>query len=89
MEISPITAVRLAPTYRPKKANHELTEVFEVESSSRADDESYSPGGDRAASGSEESEDTFEEPVESNLQDGPEPKSQAPDGAGQEISFFA
>jgi hypothetical protein len=86
MEISPITAVRLTPTYRPKKTELGLTDV-EVESSSRTDDESYSPGGDRSTSGFEENDDGPEEPEESNLQD--LAKSQTAEDAGQEISFFA
>jgi len=57
MEISPISAVRLAPAFRSRETDLGLTDVFEVESSSRIGDETYSPGGEGAASGYDGDED--------------------------------
>ncbi|MGA2351015.1 MAG: hypothetical protein ABSF70_11315 [Terracidiphilus sp.] len=62
MEISPVTGVRIAPMIRPKEAFLGLTDVYEVERSSRTGDETYSPSGSKAASGYEEDEDKFDDP---------------------------
>ena len=69
MEISPVANVRIAPVVRPREADLGLTDVYEVERSSRSGDETYSPSGTKAASGFEddEDEDTFDE-----LEDDPE-----------------
>jgi hypothetical protein len=64
MEISPVAAVRIAPMVRPREADLGLTDVYEVERSSRCGDETYSPSVTKAASGFEDDEDTFDEPEE-------------------------
>jgi len=60
MEISPISAVRLAPVFRSRETDLGLTDVFEVENSARIGDETYSPGGNGAASGFDDDEDKAE-----------------------------
>jgi hypothetical protein len=90
MEISPISAVRLAPAFRSRETDLGLTDVFEVESSSRIGDETYSPGGEGAASGYEGDEDTAEDQEESDPEaEAKLMKQKAGESTTQEISFFA
>lgn len=89
MEISPISAVRLAPAFRSRETDLGLTDVFDVESSSRIGDETYSPGGNGAASGFDD-EDKPEDQEETDSETEAKLKAQkALDGTTQEISFFA
>lgn len=90
MEISPITTVRIAPVIRSRKNDLALTEVFELEGSSRTDDETYSPGGNKSASGFEDDEEMAGEQAEADSE--AEAKSisgQAAEDTTREISFFA
>jgi hypothetical protein len=90
MEISPITAVRLAPAFRSRETDLGLTDIFEIEKSSRTDDETYSPGGSRAASGFDDDEDHADDQEDSDSQDEAAPKAETTvEGEGREISIFA
>ena len=84
MEIGPVTSIRIAPMVRPKEADLGMTDVYEVERSTRTGDEIYIPSGTKAASGFEEEEDKYDE-LEDDL-DG-EPRVR-PAGIGK-ISRFA
>ena len=57
MEISPIPGIRIAPVIRSAVTDLGLTDVYEVERSSRTGDETYTPSGAKAATGFEEDED--------------------------------
>jgi hypothetical protein len=61
MEIGPVAGVRIAPMVRPKAADLGLTDVYEVEHSTRTGDEIYIPSGTKAASGFEDDEDKYDE----------------------------
>ena len=61
MEIGPVTSVRIAPMIRPREADLGLTDVNEVEHSTRTGDEIYIPSGTKAASGFEDDEDKYDE----------------------------
>ena len=61
MEIGPVASVRIAPMIRPKEADLGMTDVYEVERTTRNGDEIYIPSGTKAASGFEEDEDKYEE----------------------------
>ena len=61
MEIGPVASVRIAPMIRPKEADLGLTDVYEVERSTRSGDEIYIPSSTRAASGFEDEEDKYDE----------------------------
>ncbi len=61
MEISPVIAVRIAPMVRSRVTDLGLTDVYEVERSSRTGDETYSPSASKAASGFEDDDDNFED----------------------------
>jgi hypothetical protein len=60
MEIAPVANVRIAPMIRSQVTDLGLTDVYEVERSTRTGDETYSPSAARAASGYEEDEESFE-----------------------------
>ncbi|MFZ1083492.1 MAG: hypothetical protein WAN35_00855 [Terracidiphilus sp.] len=60
MEIAPVASVRLAPMVRSKVTDLGLTDIYEVERSSRSADETYTPHNSKAASGFED--DAFSEP---------------------------
>jgi len=60
MEIGPVSAVRMAPMVRPREADLGLTDVYQVERSTRTGDETYIPSAARAASGFEEDEDNLD-----------------------------
>lgn len=90
MEISPISGVGIGPTFRSRETDLGLTDVIEVDRSSRTGDETYSPSGNKAASGFEDDEDKAEDPEDSDLQDEAKTKAEKTvDGAAREISFFA
>jgi hypothetical protein len=65
MEIGPVTSVRITPMVKPREADLGMTDVYEVEHTTRTRDEIYIPGGTSAASGFEEDEDKYEELEES------------------------
>jgi hypothetical protein len=83
MEIGPIPGVRIAPMIRSKVTDLGLTDVYEIERSSRTGDETYSPSGSKAATGFEDDEDKFDD-----LEDGAEAttKGKAADGP---VNYFA
>jgi hypothetical protein len=84
MEISPVAGVRIAPMVRPREADLGLTDVYEVERSSRCGDETYSPCVTKAANGFEDDEDTFDE-----LEDDPEAEPRVRSKGNGKISRFA
>ena len=61
MEIGPVSGVRIAPAVKPQESFLGLTDLREVERTSRTEDETYSPSGARAATGFEDDEDKDEE----------------------------
>jgi hypothetical protein len=61
MEIGPVAGVRIVPMVRRIEADLGLTDVYEVERSTRNGDEIYIPSGTKATSGFEDDEDKYEE----------------------------
>jgi len=61
MEIGPVASVRIVPMVRPKEAYLGITDVSEVERTTRNGDEIYIPSGTKATSGFEDDEDKYEE----------------------------
>lgn len=61
MEISPVASVRLAPMVRSKATDLGLTDIYEIEHSTRSRDETYTPHTSKAASGIEDDEYNFDE----------------------------
>jgi hypothetical protein len=86
MEIGPVGSVRIAPMVKPRVADLGLTDVYEVERSSRTGDETYSPSGTKAASGYEDDEDSEDKYDES--EDGLDEPRVRPAG-NSKISRFA
>jgi hypothetical protein len=70
MEISPVDAVRMIPMVRSRITDLGLTDVYDIERSSRVGDETYSPSGQKAATGAEndenaqDGEDTYDDSEE-------------------------
>jgi hypothetical protein len=64
MEIGPVTAIRMAPMVKPRSADLGLTDVYEIEHSTRTGDETYFHSGPKAASGFEEDEDKYDDQVD-------------------------
>jgi hypothetical protein len=61
MEIGPVASVRISPMVRPIQADLGVTDVYEVERTTRNGDEIYIPSGTKATSGFEDDEDKYEE----------------------------
>jgi hypothetical protein len=103
MEIGPVSGVCIAPAVRPKESFLGLTDVREVERTSRTDDETYSPSGAKAATGFEEDEGREEGQEEDKneydeLEDAPgEEPEELPavksrpqtDGGNRQVDYFA
>lgn len=86
MEISPVTGVRIAPTIKTRETGLGMPGVFEVEYSSRTDDETYSPSNTEAASGAEEDEAEGGEDEEGES----ESRVQAVEGGSKrQVNYFA
>jgi hypothetical protein len=84
MEISPISAVRIAPMIRSKETDLGLTDVYEVERSSRTGDETYSPSGANASSGFEDEEDTLDD-----LEEEPDAPLKVKAITNRQVNYFA
>ena len=84
MEIGPVTSIRIAPMIRPREADLGLTDVNEVERSTRTGDEIYIPSGTKAASGIEDEEDKYDE-----LEDGLDAEPRVRNAGNGKISRFA
>jgi hypothetical protein len=69
MEISPISGIRALPALKAKSADVGPAAVFDIENFVRIDDETYSPGGGKSASGAED--EALEEEIE-ETEDGEE-----------------
>jgi hypothetical protein len=81
MEIGPVASVRLNPMIRSKVTDLGLTDIYEVERTSRSADETYTPHHSKAASGFEDDEYNSGEPEEES--------GAAPNSVGQiKINYF-
>lgn len=67
MEIGPVANVRIMPMIRSKVTDLGLTDIYEVERSTRTGDETYSPSGSKAASGFEDDEEKRSDPEDSEI----------------------
>jgi len=85
MEIGPIPGIRPMLPVRPMATDIGLTDIFEIESTSRSGDETYTPTITRAASGIEDEE----ESVPEDSLDG-DPRALTAGNSGRRpISYFA
>jgi hypothetical protein len=86
MEISPVSGVRIAPMVKSREDVLGMSGVFEVEYSSRTDEESYWRSSTKPASGAEGEGDEEEAGEEGES----EPQVQAIEGSPKrKISYFA
>jgi hypothetical protein len=84
MEIGPIPGVRMTPMVRSKDTDLGMTDIYEVERSTRTGDETYTPSHARAATGYEDDEDKYNE-LEDDLEAAVKPLPKAEN----QISRFA
>lgn len=84
MEIGPVTAIRIASSVRHREADLGLTNVYEVERSTRNGDETYIPSAAKAASGFEEDEDKFDD-----IEDDPDAEPRVRPAGTSSINRFA
>ncbi|MGD0941049.1 MAG: hypothetical protein ABR905_15195 [Terracidiphilus sp.] len=90
MEISPISGIRIVPTFRSRETDLGLTDVFEIEGSSRSGDETYSPSGNKATGGFEDDEATTDDQAEAESSDEATSEAEKPADKGMRvISYFA
>jgi hypothetical protein len=61
MEISPIAGIRAMPLVKIPPAESGLSKVFDVENSSKPNDDSYSGNGKKSAGGQDDETDDLEE----------------------------
>jgi hypothetical protein len=76
---------------RPKEADLGLTDVYEIERSTRTGDETYSPSGSKAATGFESDEDEYESENDEleELEDGSEAERTAQPAANGKVDYMA
>ena len=64
MEIAPIAGIRVMPTIKSRPVDPELTAFFEIVSTARPEEDSYSGNGKKAAGAEEPEEEAHEDPDE-------------------------
>jgi hypothetical protein len=90
MEISPVDSVRMIPMVKSRITDLGLMDVYDIERSSRVGDETYSPSGQKAATGVEseddeqDAEDTYDDSEEDT-----EAEPKAPPAANGQIDYVA
>jgi hypothetical protein len=90
MEISPVAGVRIAPTVRPKESDLGMTDVYEVERTTRTGDDAYLPSKTKAATGFEDENDKYDDPEEdSNLEDDPQAERKVRPIGNNQVDYFA
>lgn len=62
MELGPIAGIRVMPAIRQRPIDPELIVFFEIESSARPDEDSYSASSKKAAGAEEPTDEDSEEP---------------------------
>jgi len=88
MEISPIAGIRVTPVPKSRPADPELTAFFDIESTARPGDDTYTASGKKAA-GAEESDEAEAEDSEEIADDGEHSSSSPSDKPASRINFFA
>jgi hypothetical protein len=90
MEISPVDSVRLVPMVSSRITDLGLTDVYDIERSSRIGDETYSPSGQKEAAGSENDEDAPDgEDMYDDSEEEIEPEPKVPPVAKGEVDYVA
>jgi len=86
MEIAPIAGIRVMPTIKSRPVDPELTAFFEIVSTARPEEDSYSGNGKKAAAAEEPEEEDHEDPDE--LADEVQTAS-SPAASPRTVSLFA
>ncbi len=87
MEIGPIPGIRAVQAVKSRPVDPELSPLFDVESSARAGDDTYT-GSNRKAAGAEENEDDEDGEELEEQESAPAREGHHDDGVSP-ISFFA
>lgn len=87
MELSPIAGIRALAAVKPRPVDPELTAFFDIESSARPGDDTYT-GNSKKAAGAEENDQEDSEDLEEISESDLSPNTHSDHSAGQ-ISFFA
>ncbi len=92
MEITPITGIRaVASGVKPRPVDPELTALFDIESSARPGDDTYTGNGKKAA-GAEENDESETEEMAEEIEAASADETSSHDrreGPAGQISFFA
>ncbi len=87
MEISPIAGIRVMPVVKVPPADSDLSRVFDIENTSKPDEDTYSGSGKKASGGQDDDNDD-DQLVEEGVE--PEPRAQRTGRVdGRQIDFFA
>lgn len=86
MEIGSIAGIRMMPAIKSRPIDPELTALFDVESSARTGDDTYTGNGKKAA-GAEENDDDEQDPDEAS--DDEPAQGTYIESSGSKINFFA
>ncbi len=87
MEISPIAGIRVMPVVKVPPADSDLSRVFDIQNSSKPDEDTYSGSG-KKASGGQDDENEADELIDEGVEE--EPHAQAVARIeGRQIDYFA
>jgi hypothetical protein len=90
MEISPVDAVRMVPMVKSRITDLGLTDVYDIERSSRIGDETYSPSGQKEAAGAESDEDAQDvADTYDDSEEGTEAEPKVPPAANGQVDYVA
>jgi hypothetical protein len=89
MEIGRISNIQVVPPIVPKSAEVGPAAVIGIDNSARTDDETYTPGGGKSATGSDDESDEFLEATEEEQKDETSAAGAEVGNATRQINFFA
>jgi hypothetical protein len=92
MEISPVDSIRMVPMVKSRITDLGLMDVYDIEQSSIIRDETYSPSGQKAATGAEGDDDDDDQDAEDTYDDqeeDTEAEPKAPPAADGQIDYVA
>jgi hypothetical protein len=88
MEIGPVANIRIVPMVKSQETDLGMTDVYDIERSSRIDDETYTPSGAKAGAGSENDEDeTYDD--SDDLEDDTETRGKERSAENGQVDFVA
>jgi phosphopantothenoylcysteine synthetase/decarboxylase len=90
MDISPVAGVRIAPMVRPKESELGMTDVYQVERTTRTGEDEYLPNKTKAATGFEDENDEYEDlDDDSAVEDDADTERKVRPAARGQVDYFA